>query len=296
MSSSIPTDAETVQRTLRLMREPLAGFVRESIAKAVEEDLADESTIDGVVAQIGYGKPTAELDTRILLKLMERVWNPVFWNKPGKPGRSYAAELLFFANALFHQEDQKTFDKVRFVDTAMRLLNECGVGLPDELRSLHDALCGSKPPLKAVPEVETEGKGATGVEDLEDLIRDRTTILTGHLADIGAAVDRGNEILAELLERGRKKTSEQGPSETQEACTEPQAKAIYRLLLELRVNTSDNDDVGDALDDPRFDGSLIKTWCQQRYTKLEAGEKIKALKRKVERVSESPKHRQDRRR
>lgn len=279
MSSSIPTDAETVQSTLRLMREPLAGFVRESIAKTVEEGLADEGTIDGVVAQIGHGRSTAEMDTRMLLKLMERVWNPVFWNKPGKLGRSYAAELLFFANAVFHQEDQKTFDKVRFVDTAMRLLTECGINRPDEFQSLHDVLCGSKPPSKMMPDVETEGDGETGVEEL---IRDRTAVLAERLANIDAAVDRGNEILAELLKRDERNKIGQGPAETrQEACTDRQAGAIFGVLLELGVNTSDDDAVRGALDDPRFDGSHIKTWCQQWYTKSEADKKIKSLKRKI---------------
>lgn len=273
MSSNRPSDADTVHRTLRLMRAPLANFVRERIAKAVTEGLTDESIIDGVVAKIGYGKPIDELDTRILLKLMDRVWNPVFWKRPGKPGRSYAAELLFFANALSHQEDQKTFDKSRFVDTAMRLLDECEVDLPDGLRSLRDALCGSKPPFETEPEVEIEGKGATRIEDL---IRDRTAVLEELLAGLGARV-------TEFLER-RARAGEQEPSEArQEACTEPQAKAIYRILLELGVETRDDDAVRDALDDPEFDGSLIKTWCQEKYTKSEADKKIKAMNRKVER-------------
>lgn len=280
-SASLP-DAEIVDRTLRLMREPLAGFVQKLIAEAVKEGLTDESNIGGVVAQIGYGKPIAKLDTRILLKLMERVWNPVFWSRPGKPGRSYAAELLFFSNARSHQEDQKTFDKKRFVDTAMRLLAECEIDLPDELQDLHRAALGdSKPPSETEPEVEAEGKGATGVEDL---IRDSTAVLKERLADLNAAVVRGNETLAVLLdlERGRRKTSEPGPSETRQgACTDRQAGAIFRLLLELGVKTSDDDAVGDALDDPRFDGSHIKTWCQKWYTKMEADKKIKELNRKA---------------
>ena len=53
------------------------------------------------------------------------------------------------------------------------------------------------------------------------------------------------------------------------------------MLLELGVKTSDDDAVGDALDDQGFDGSHIKTWCQQRYTKMEADKKIKELLRKV---------------
>lgn len=282
MRSASLSDAEIVDRTLRLMREPLAGFVQKLTAEAVEEGLTDESNIGGVVAQIGYGKPIAKLDTRILLKLMERVWNPVFWSRPGKPGRSYAAELLFFSNARSHQEDQKTFDKKRFVDTAVRLLLECEIDLPDELQDLHrtcTALGDSKPPFETEPEVEAEGKDTTGVEDL---IRDSTAVLKEHLDDLNAAVVRGNETLAVLLERGRRKTSEPGPSETrQEACTDRQAGAIFRLLLELGVKTSDDDAVGDALDDQGFDGSHIKTWCQQRYTKMEADKKIKELLRKV---------------
>ena len=93
------SDAEIVDRTLRLMREPLAGFVQNMTAKAVGEGLTDENTIDAAVAQIGYGKQIAELDTRTLLKLMERVWNPVFWDTPGRPGRSYGGELLFLGSA-----------------------------------------------------------------------------------------------------------------------------------------------------------------------------------------------------
>ena len=47
------------------------------------------------------------------------------------------------------------------------------------------------------------------------------------------------------------------------------------------MHTADDDAVRDALDDRGFDGSHIKTWCQERYTKAEAAKKIKALIRKV---------------
>ena len=286
MRSASFSDTEIVDRTLRLMREPLAGFVQKLIAEAVREGLTDESNIDAVVAQIGYGKPIAKLDTRILLKMMERVWNPVFWTKPGKAGRSYAAELLFFSNAQFHQEDQKTFDTERFVDTAMRLLVECEIDLPDALQDLHRATLGNlKPPSETEPDVEAEGKNVVGVENL---IRDSTAVLKERLDNLNAAVVRCNETLTVLLERGRKMNEPGPPSETrQAACTDRQAGAIFRLLLELGVKTSDDDAIGDALDDQRFDGSHIKTWCQQRYTKMEADKKIKELNRKV---SESRNH------
>ncbi len=278
-STSLPV-AEIVDRTLRLLSQPLAGFVQEMTAKAVAEGLADEDAIDGAVRDIGRGKQITELDTRILLKLMERVWNPVFWNEPGKLGRSYATELHFFSNARSHQHDAKTFDAGRLVDTAMRLLIECGVDLPDDLKALHDATrSGSELPPEPEPECETNGTSATGVEDL---IRDRATVIEERLAHLSTAVAHGNETLAVLLERGGRKTSEPGQSETrQEACTDRQAGAIFRLLLELGVSTADDDAVGDALDDRGFDGSHIKTWCQQRYTKVEADKKIKALNRKV---------------
>ena len=280
MHSTTLSAAEIVDRTLRLLRQPLAGFVQEMTAKAVTEGLTDENTIDREVAQIGHGKKIAALDTRILLKLMERVWNPVFWHEPGKLGRSYATELHFFSNARSHQHDAKSFDAGRLVDTAMRLLIECGVDLPDDLKALHDATrSGSRPPIKTKSDDETGGNGATGVEDL---IRDMTTVIEERLAHLSTAVAHGNETLAVLLERGGRKASEPGPSETrQEACTDRQAGAIFRLLLELGVSTADDDAVGDALDDRGFDGSHIKTWCQQRYTKVEADKKIKALNRKV---------------
>ena len=105
------------------MREPLAGFVQEMMAAAVKEKPADESKLENDVAQIGRGKQIAELDTRSLLRLMERVWSLVFRDKPGKLGRSYAGELHTFSNARSHQEDRKTFGAERFVDTALRLLS-----------------------------------------------------------------------------------------------------------------------------------------------------------------------------
>lgn len=136
MRSTRPSDAEIVDRTLRLTREPLASFVQEMIAAAVKEKPADENKLEDAVAQIGRGKQIAELDTRILLRLMERVWRPVFWDRPGKLGRSYAGELLFLSDARSHQEDRKTFGAERFVDTALRLLDECDVAPPDDLRDL----------------------------------------------------------------------------------------------------------------------------------------------------------------
>lgn len=212
---------------------------------------------------------------------MERVWNPVFWDKPGKPGRSYATELHFFSNAQAHQHDAKTFDAGRFVDTAMRLLVECGIDVPDELQALHRDCCGSEPPFEAE---ETKGDPAIGVEDL---IRERTTVIEERLAHLSTAVAHGNDTLVALLERSGRKTSEPGRSETrQEECTDRQAAMIFRLLLELGVDTADDDAVGDALDDQRFDGSHIKTWCQRRYTKGEAANKIRALNRKVGNRSE----------
>lgn len=284
MNSTKPSEAEIVDRTLRLMRQPLAGFVQEMTAKAVEEGLVDGDAIDGAVRDIGYGRQIAELDTRVLLKLMERVWNPVFWGQPGKLGRSYATELHFFSNARAHLHDAKTFDAGRFVDTAMRLLVECGIDLPDDLQALHRACCGSEPLSEAEVGIATQGNGVVGVEDL---IRERTTVLEERLAHLSTVVAHGNDALSTLLERSGGKTGEPGRSETQpEACTERQAAKIYRLLLELGVATADDGAVGDALDDQRFDGSHIKTWCQQRYTKAEAFNKIKALNRKVSSRSE----------
>ena len=260
MLSTRPSVAEIVDRTLRSIREPLAGFVQEMTAKAVAEGLTDQDTIDGTVNKIGYGRQIAELDTRILLKLMEKVWNPVFWNKPGRLGRTYAAELHFFSNAQSHQHDPKTFDAERLVDTAIRLLIECGVDLPDDLQALRRAnRRGSEPPFETEPEVKPEGKGATRVEDM---IHDMTTVLQERLAHLSVAVARNNETLAVLLERTGRKTSEPEQSESrQAACTDRQAGAIFRLLVELGVSTADDDAVGDALDDRRFDGSHIKTWC-----------------------------------
>lgn len=279
MQTNRPSDAETVDRTLRLMRQPLAGFVREMTAKAVEDGGLVEEAIDGAVREIGYGKRITELDTRILLKFMGRVWNPVFWDKPGKPGRAYATELHFFSNAQAHQHDAKTFDARRFVDTAMRLLVECGIDVPDELQALHRDCCGSEPPFEAEVGIETKGGGAMGVEDL---IRERTTILEERLAHLSTAVTHGNDTLVALLKRSGRKTDEPGRSETrQEECTDRQAAMIFRRLLDLGVDTADDDAVGDALDDQRFDGSHIKTWCQRRYTKGEAASKIRVLNRKV---------------
>ena len=109
-----------------------------------------------------------------------------------------------------------------------------------------------------------------------------TTVIEERLAHLSSGVAHGNETLAVLLERIGRKANEPGQSETrQEACTDRQAGAIFRLLLELGVSTADDAAVGDALDDRGFDGSHIKTWCQQRYTKVEADKKIKALNRKV---------------
>ena len=277
MPSDRFSDADIVDRTLRLMRQPLAGFVQEMTARATEEGLAD-GAVESAVREIGYDKRIDELDTRILLKLMVRVWNPVFWDTPGRLGRSYATELHFLSNARAHLHDAKTFDSGRFVDTAMRLLVECGVDSPDELQALHrTARFPSEPRPKT--EVEIRGNDAIGVAEL---LRERTAAIEERLAHLSTAVAQGNDVIAVLIERRGRETSETGRSEARrEACTDPQARKIFHLLLKLGVNTADDDAVGDALDDRRFDGSLIKTWCQQRYTKLEAIKKIKALNRKV---------------
>ncbi len=262
------------------MREPLAVFVQETTEKAVAEEVIDEGTVNEALHKVAFGKKIAELDTRTVLKLMERMWNPVFFDKPGKLGRSYVAEVHVFANEWAHPRHRpQTLDAERLVDTARRLLIECGVDLPDEVQALYRATRrDSEPPVETEPEVESEGNGAAGVEDL---IR-RFTVLDERLANLSAAVAHGNDTLAALLERPGYRTSQPGHLEPPpEACTDRQAAKIFRLLVELEVNTADDDAVRDALDDRGFDGSHIKTWCQERYTKAEAAKKIKALIRKV---------------
>ena len=281
MPSTRPAPAaDIVYRTLMSMREPLAVFVQKMTEKAVAEEVIDEGTVNEALQKVAYGKKIAELDTRTVLKLMERMWNPVFFDKPGKLGRSYAAEVHVFANEWAHPRHRpQTFDAERLVDTARRLLIECGVDLPDDLQALYRATRrDSEPQVETEPEVESEVMAAAGVEDL---VR-RFTVLEERLANLSAAVAHGNDTLAALLERPGYRTSQPGHSEPPpEACTDRQAAKIFRLLVELEVNTADDDAVRDALDDRGFDGSLIKTWCQERYTKAEAAKKIKALIRKV---------------
>ena len=286
MLSTIPSAAEIVDRTLRTMRQPLAEFVLVMTEKAVEERKLDEAIQEGI-RRIAYGKPIAELDTRSLLRLMEHVWKPVFLDKPGRLGRSYANELRFVSNAHAHTEDVKTFAVWRFVDTATRLLTECDIDLPDDLQALQRNCCIPNPRTEAEVgetdvEIETQRNDAIAVEDL---IREKTTVLEGRIAQVGAAVTRSNDMLVALLERRGMASGSREPSEPseirQEACTDPQAAKIFRLLLELGVDTEDGAAVGNALDDPDFDGSHIKTWCRQHYTKVDALNKITALNQKV---------------
>ncbi len=281
MPSARPaTHADIVYRTLMWMREPLAGFVQETTERAVAEHVIDESTVDEVLQKVAFRKKIAELDTRTVLKLMERLWNPVFFDKPGKLGRSYAAEVLVFANKWAHPRHRpQTLDAQRLVDTARRLLIECGVDPPDEIQALYRATRRDpEPPVETEPDAGSNGDDAAGVGDLIE----RFTILEEHLESLSAAVAHRIDALAALLERAGYGTRQPGHSDAPpEACTDRQAAKIFRLLVELDVNTADDDAVRDALDDRGFDGSLIKTWCQERYTKTEAAEKIKALIRKV---------------
>ena len=183
---------------------------------------------------------------------MELMWNPVFFDKPGKLGRSYAAEVHVFANEWAHPRHRpQTFDAERLVDTARRLLIECGVDLPDDLQALYRATRrDSEPQVETEPEVESEVMAAQAVEDL---VR-RFTVLEERLANLKRGSSSRNDTLAALLERPGYRTSQPGHSEPPpEACTDRQAAKIFRLLVELEVNTADDDAVRDALDDRGFD-------------------------------------------
>lgn len=284
--------ASIVHRTLGSMREPLAVFVQEAIKQAVANGVVNESTVNEAIEKLAYGKKITELDTRTILKFMERVWHTVFFYKPGQSGRMYATEVRVAANKWAHPQHRPQTsdadDAGRFVDTARRLLIECEIDLPDEIQALYRATRrDSEPLVETEPEIESEGSSEAGFEDLVQ----RFTVLDERFADLSRTVAHGNDTLIALLERRGHRTSQpEHPEPSPEACTERQAAMIFRLLVaDLKVDTEDDAAVRDALDDQEFDGSRVKAWCQKRYTKAEAIKKIEALMRKAsEQDSEPP--------
>ena len=112
------TNHERVGKMLDLLRSGLGPFAerefRNVYADQVEERIAQVLGDD----RINNGKPMAEWDVAVLLKLMWDSWNAVFRLTLGHSERSLVSEMRAHRNRWAHQEAFSSDDTYRAMDSA----------------------------------------------------------------------------------------------------------------------------------------------------------------------------------
>ena len=128
------TNHERVGKSLELLRDGLAPFVRREVtakvrAGAVRMDTIRRFTEDPRLAN----KPFGDWDAAALLKLMWDTWNDVFRDTLGFIERSLVSELRDWRNKWAHQERFVSDDADRALDSVERLLTAIAAPQADEV-------------------------------------------------------------------------------------------------------------------------------------------------------------------
>ena len=128
------TNHERVGKSLELLRDGLAPFVRREVtakvrAGAVRMDAIRRFTEDPRLAN----KPFGDWDAAALLKLMWDTWNDVFRDTLGFIERSLVSELRDWRNKWAHQERFVSDDADRALDSVERLLTAIAAPQADEV-------------------------------------------------------------------------------------------------------------------------------------------------------------------
>ena len=130
------TNHERVGKMLDLLRSGLGPFAerefRNVYADQVEERIAQVLGDD----RINNGKPMAEWDVAVLLKLMWDSWNAVFRLTLGHSERSLVSEMRAHRNRWAHQEAFSSDDTYRAMDSAGRLLTAVSAPQADEIEKM----------------------------------------------------------------------------------------------------------------------------------------------------------------
>ncbi len=112
---------QRVGDALELLRKGLAPFVERELKAAYGDEWP--ATIVGLLGMEGPQVKKVSLDdSQFLLKVMWRLWQPVFSKVLGQSERTFVSELIDVRNQWAHQETISTNDAQRALDTMQRLL------------------------------------------------------------------------------------------------------------------------------------------------------------------------------
>jgi predicted AAA+ superfamily ATPase len=130
------TNHERVGKALELLKAGLGPFAEREY-RSVHKDQA-EAEMSRVVGddRINRGKPMAEWDVAMLLKLMWDSWNSVYRLTLGHGERSLVSELRDYRNKWAHQEAFTSDNTYRALDSAGRLLTAVSAPQADEIEKM----------------------------------------------------------------------------------------------------------------------------------------------------------------
>ena len=116
------TNHERVGKALDLLKNGLGPFAEREYSNVFKEQAPAE--ISRIIGddRINIGKPMAEWDVAVLLKLMWESWNTVFRLTLGRTERSLVSELRDYRNKWAHQESFTSDNTYRALDSMGRLL------------------------------------------------------------------------------------------------------------------------------------------------------------------------------
>ncbi|HOU29508.1 MAG TPA: Swt1 family HEPN domain-containing protein, partial [Thermoleophilia bacterium] len=115
------SNSQRVGDALAVLSRGLAPFVERELKSAYGDDWAP--TVVDLLDMDGYKVKKVSLDdVQFQLKVMWKLWQPVFGKVLGQSERTLVSELMTARNAWAHQEAFSTDDAYRVLDTVQRLL------------------------------------------------------------------------------------------------------------------------------------------------------------------------------
>src|ERR1700721_1223882 len=131
------TNQQRVGTALDLLRNGLAPFVeREFVSMYKEWALNAARRLLPPEDRLNTGRPIAQWDCAVLLKVMWDGWNDVFRRTLGRAERSLVQEMRDWRNKWAHQEPFSSDDTDRALDSAARLLTSISAPQAEEVEKM----------------------------------------------------------------------------------------------------------------------------------------------------------------
>ena len=128
------SNSQRVADALQVLSKGLAPFIERELRSAYGAAWAPQ-----VVQELGlppaYAKTASLDDVQFQLKVLWKLWQPVFGKVLGQSERSLVSELMDVRNAWAHQETFSTDDAYRALDSAQRLLTAVSAEEADQLEA-----------------------------------------------------------------------------------------------------------------------------------------------------------------